>query len=503
MLVKNKKSLTIYLTVLAAILLLLNLISRNWYKRFDLTDNKMYSLSNSSEDIVDKIDDLLTMKVYFSDDLPGELSNTKRYLQDLLEEYEAKSDNIRFFFTDPESNEKLQEEARKDGIQPVQMQVVENDKLEIKRVYLGMVILYEDKKETIPVIQTATGLEYLITTKIKTLVNTNKKTIGIANLSNIAEDIKTETISNQLKQHHTVRNVDLSNEGLIIDNIDVLLISGATDTVDSSTISNISRFLDTGKSVFIAQGGVSTDMQTQQANPINSNIFSLLKTYGLIVNQNLVLDKSCGRVQVQQQMGFIRMNVPMEYPFLPIIRNFNEEELVVSGLEQIHMFFPSEIKLDTLLDENVIGVTDLLSSSNKSGIMSDRFMLGPDPKTNPFLQNLNQNGKVLGAASRLVSGGEVILLSDSKFLSDNAGMSIPENMVFLMNAVDYLAGEKELISLRSREITNRPLEEIEDATRSRWKWANVLLPSILIACFGFYRSKREKNKAEILKQIYE
>ena len=42
-----------------------------------------------------------------------------------------------------------------------------------------MVILYEDRKETIPVIQTATGLEYLITTKIKTLVNTNKKTIGI------------------------------------------------------------------------------------------------------------------------------------------------------------------------------------------------------------------------------------------------------------------------------------------------------------------------------------
>ena len=503
MLVKNKKSLTIYLTVLAAILLLLNLISRSWYKRFDLTDNKMYSLSNSSEDIVDKIDDLLTMKVYFSDDLPGELSNTKRYLQDLLEEYEAKSDNIRFFFTDPESNEKLQEEARKDGIQPVQMQVVENDKLEIKRVYLGMVILYEDKKETIPVIQTATGLEYLITTKIKTLVNTNKKTIGIANLSTTAEDIKTVTISNQLKQHHTVRNVDLSNEGLIIDNIDVLLISGATDTVDSSTISNISRFLENGKSIFIAQGGVSTDMQTQQANPINSNIFSLLKTYGLIVNQNLVLDKSCGRVQVQQQMGFIRMNVPMEYPFLPIIRNFNEEELVVGGIEQIHMFFPSEIKLDTLLDENVIGVTDLLSSSNKSGIMADRFVLGPDPKTNPFLQNLNQNGKVLGAASRLVSGGEVILLSDSKFLSDNAGMSIPENMVFLMNAVDYLAGEKELISLRSREITNRPLEDIEDSTRSRWKWANVLLPSMLIACFGFYRSKREKNKAEILKQIYE
>jgi len=502
MLVKNKNSFTVYMSVLVGVLLLLNLIGRNWYKRFDLTDNKMYSLSKSSENVVEKIDDLLTMKVYFSDDLPGELSNTQRFLQDLLEEYEAKSDNIRFFFTNPESNDQLEEEARKDGIQPVQMQVVEDDKLEIKRVYLGMVLLYEDKKETIPVIQTATGLEYLITTKIKTLVNTDKKTIGIANLSK-SIDIKTENLSNQLRQHHITRPVELSNEGLIDENIDVLLVSGATDTLDSVTVSNLSSFLDSGRGVFFAQGGVTTDMQTQQASVINSNVFTFLNSYGLNVNQNLVLDKSCGRVQVQQQMGFIRMNVPMDYPFLPVVKNFNEQELVVSGLEQIHLFFPSEIVLDTALNQNVAGVIDLFKSSNKSGIMSGRYILSPDPKNNPFLQNLNQRSKVLGASSRLVSGGELIVVADSKFLSDDAGMSVPENMVFLMNAVDYLAGEKELISLRSREITNRPLDEIEDGTRTRWKWANVLLPSLLIAGFGMYRSKREKDKAEILKQIYE
>ena len=111
-------------------------------------------------------------------------------------------------------------------------------------------------------------------------------------------------------------------------------------------------------------------MQIQQATPINSNIFGFLKSYGLNVNQNLVLDKSCGRVQVQQQMGFIRMNVPMEYPFLPIIKKFNDQELVVSGLEQIHLFFPSEISLDTALSNSVAGVVDLFSSSNRSSIMS-------------------------------------------------------------------------------------------------------------------------------------
>ena len=97
----------------------------------------------------------------------------------------------------------------------------------------------------------------------------------------------------------------------------------------------------------------------------------------------------------------------------------------------------------------------------------------------------------------------MVLVSDSKFFADDAGMSIPENMVFVMNAVDYLAGEKELISLRSREITNRPLDEIEDATRSRWKWANVLLPSIIIVLLGFYRSRSQNNRAIILEQIYE
>ena len=135
-----------------------------------------------------------------------------------------------------------------------------------------------------------------------------------------------------------------------------MCIRDRTDTVDSATISNLNTFINSGRSVLFAQGGVSTNMQTQQAVKINSNIFSFFKSYGFILNQNLVLDKSCSRVQVQQQMGFIRMNVPMEYPFLPIVKNFNDQELVVSGLEQIHLFFPSQIVLDTLLNDNVIGI---------------------------------------------------------------------------------------------------------------------------------------------------
>ena len=144
--------------VLFMILLVLNMISTSRFFRIDLTDNNIFSLSTSSKAVIGEIDDLLTMKVYFSDDLPGEYANNRRYLQDILEEYAAISKgNIKFEFA---SQDKLEEEAQKSGIAPLQLQVIENDKVEVKRVLMGMVILFEDKKEVLPVIQTTTGLEY-------------------------------------------------------------------------------------------------------------------------------------------------------------------------------------------------------------------------------------------------------------------------------------------------------------------------------------------------------
>ena len=86
MLIRNKNSFLLFLGGLLFGLILLNLTARDIFKRFDLTDNKMFSLSPSSENIVKNLDDRLTIKVYFSDDLPNELGNTRRYLQDILEE---------------------------------------------------------------------------------------------------------------------------------------------------------------------------------------------------------------------------------------------------------------------------------------------------------------------------------------------------------------------------------------------------------------------------------
>jgi len=500
-----RRSILLPAAILLVILVLVNMISRNWFLRLDLTDNKIYSLSESSRSVVSKIDDLLTMKVYFSDNLPGEYGNNRRYLQDILEEYEAYSNgNIRFEFYSPETDEDLEKDAQKSGIQPVQLQVVENDKLEVKKVFMGMVILYEDKREVIPVIQTTTGLEYAITTKIKKLVDTEKKILAIARTGD--ETPANDNITNLLRQSYQVRSINLKNP--IPETIRVILMNGVQDSLTTEEEENLKDFIARGGGVLLAQGRVKPNLRTQRGNEIKSNIFDLLDQYGLHIQKNLVLDRVCGRVNVMQNMGFFRMNVPMEYPFLPIIRNFNADDPVVGGLEQMQLIFPSEIKLDSVVVDSNISVTPLLTTSNHTATMSGFYNLSPDPQTNPLLKKLNQPKKILAARAEIINPennlmGQIILVSDSEFLLDDGGGASPENHVFVLNAVDYLMGDRELIALRSREITNRPLKEISDDAKRTWKWVNIVLPSLLIVAFGFYRMRWKKRQASILEELYD
>ena len=381
-----------------------------------------------------------------------------------------------------------------------------------------MVLLYEDKKETLPVIQTTAGLEYMVSTKIKSLVNLDKKTIGLMHLD-ADNTYKNDNIKRQLDQHYTFRSINAENE--IPENIDLLLLTGAVDTLSETITNSLTKFLDSGKKILLTQSGVKSDLQLQQANQINSNIFDFLQSYRLNLKRNLVLDGKCGKVTVQVQQGPFLIPYPIDYPFFPIIDSFNQKQIVVADLEQVRPLFPSEIEIDTVLNNNVETVSTLFKSSNNSGIMESNLLLSPDPKQNPFIQMLGQKGKILAATSRLTNGGELMLISDSGFLSDEAGMALEENIVFIMNAVDYLVGDQDLISLRSREVTSRPLDilqlneseeqsysqdekdKMSDRIKKRWKFANMLLPSILIIGFGLFRMRKEKNEAEVLKQIYD
>ena len=118
----------------------------------------------------------------------------------------------------------------------------------------------------------------------------------------------------------------------------------------------------------------------------------------------------------------------------------------------------------------------------------------------------NKSNQILGARTELLNSSgivnQVVLVSDSEFMADNGGGRSPENHIFILNSIDYLVGDQDLIALRSREITSRPLEDLSDASKKTWKWVNISAPSLLVIGFGLVRIRKQKNRSNVLEELY-
>lgn len=534
--ISDKKQFTTYVILLAAILIIFNLVSRNLFLRLDLTENKIYSLSESSKNVIEKLQDRMLAKVFFSRDLPGQLANSRRYLQDLLEEYEAYSKGkFHFEFIAPDENEEAQNEARGYGIPPMQTQVIENDKMEIKNVYMGLVLLYNDKKETVPVIQTSEGLEYTLTAAIKKVSETDMKSVGL--VQSDAQGVKTEQLRQQLGQNYRVRAVSLESE--VPADIQTLVMNGVRDSLSLETLYHLDQYLMRGGQLFLGQSRIEDHLQKGYASEIKSNFFDFLEHYGIRIGKDLLIDKRCGQISVQQRRGFFSFTNNIEYPPFPLIHKFNPEQLIVSKLEQLQLFFVNEVSSADSLGNFVA----LMQTSNNTGAISPGMVPQQDPyqgysmvqgynisphipqsqMQNPAMQSYPLKSKTVAAlvaderksyfADRDVDlktdtfipfseEVRILVVGDNEFFNDNRAGGIPENLDFIMNGIDYLSGDQELLQIRSRSVTARPLDQLSDGARKFWKWLNILLPAILVVIFGLWHWRGRINKRKLLEGIY-
>jgi len=177
-----------FLTYIIAIVLI-NIAGITLFFRMDLTENKLFSISEASQKVVATLSEPLTIKVFFSKNLPAPHNNTERYLHDLLEEYAIHANNFfNYRFYDMSSDnagavaetDANQEIAKNYGIHPVQIQNIEKDEFKFQKAYMGLVIIHGDMIEKIPAITTTDGLEYKLTTSIQKL---NDKISALMNLT--------------------------------------------------------------------------------------------------------------------------------------------------------------------------------------------------------------------------------------------------------------------------------------------------------------------------------
>jgi ABC-type uncharacterized transport system involved in gliding motility auxiliary subunit len=156
---------------------LLNIAGITLFFRVDLTSSKVYSLSEASRDVAATLSEPLTVKVFFNSNLPSPYNNIERYLHDLLEEYAIAGGryfNYQFHNLTSEEDEESRKNkglARDYGVQPVQIQNIEQDEVKFQKAYMGMALIHGDIIETIPTITSTEGLEYKITSTIRKMNN--------------------------------------------------------------------------------------------------------------------------------------------------------------------------------------------------------------------------------------------------------------------------------------------------------------------------------------------
>lgn len=511
------------LLIILAIVVVVNLIGLRIFGRADLTENRIYTLSKASRRVVANLEDRLTVKAYFTKDLPPPYNANSRYVQDALADYRSYGrGNFVFEFVDPVDEEKLQQEAQQYRIQPVQVNVMEKDEVKLKRAYMGLVLIYGSKHETIPLVQNVQNFEYEMTSAIKRLTSDELPKIGFLGgfgMPDLGMDMRLLTTA--LSKHYQVTPVNtLTGSELIPSDIGVLCIVQPKEPMDEWTKFAIDQHIMRGGKVGWFINKVNADVQTSMATGFQLGIDEMTRHYGFTVANNIVMDLNASMINVQQQQGFMIITNMVRYPGFPRILDFNPDQPIVKDFQELPLFFPSSI--DTMPPEGGQATFEpLFRSSELTKIQAGRFDINPMAQWRR--EDFQGGAKLLGVAlsgtfSSVFTGKPVprpadstamppavdivthspetrmVVIGDGNFVQGQFAQGGPGQILFL-NIVDWLGQDDDLMSIRSREATVRPLKpDITDATKQTVKYANLFGPPALVLLIGIVRWTARRNR---------
>jgi ABC-2 type transport system permease protein len=517
-----KRSAFLEIIIVIAIIALVNLLSLRFFARADLTDDKLFSVSESTKDVLRSLDDIVNIKVYFSKTLPPYLTTLTRQVKDVLGEYTAYAGgNLIVDFEDPAVDPETEQRVRSLGIPPVQLNIIQKDKAEVMNAYLGIAVLFEDRHEVIPVVQSTSNLEYELTSAIVKVASEEQKTVGF--LSGHGEpdiDKDYEAVKRSLETQYTVKRVLTADGQMVPDDINTLIVAGPAQLGDWDRFA-IDQFVMRGGRVLFLVDRLTIPEGTLLATKTDTGVDSLLEHYGAMVKPDLVVDRSAGSATFSA--GFFRYTVP--YPLWPMIveGGFSKESPITNRLERAVLPWTSSIEITAEGDE-APEVVVLAKSSPESWTEERQFDLNPQRKFAPATQVGPRDLAVLldGTFTSFFAGrpapeaaenGEpwngvkldkspetqIILIGNSRFIGSNFLAQYPENRTFFLNAVDWLTLGDSLIGIRSRGVTTRPLKQIGDSAKASIRFASTFGIPILLIIWGLARryvrsSRRRENR---------
>jgi gliding-associated putative ABC transporter substrate-binding component GldG len=543
----NKK--TKHLIFLFFGLLLLNFANQKIYKRFDLTQDKRYTLSKITQDILTKIDQELLINVYLEGDFPSEFKRLQIETRQFLEELNAENGQVVFQFIHPASQA---EKLIKKGMNPSQLTVEEGGKLSEEIIFPWAEISYRNKKAIVNLLPNSLvrsqeeqlqnaveNLEFSFLSALRSILKKEKKKIAIITGNGQLKDLYLYSFLSEISKKNSLAKFTLdsvaSNPQKALQDLtkfDLAIIAKPTEKFTDQEKFALDQFITHGGKSLWMIDQAQADLDSLYNNgkmlayPRDLNLTNLFFSYGIRINNLLIKDIYSAKISLATgNIGNKPQFQNLNWFFNPLV-NGNPIHPITKNILPVRLQFATQI--DTL--KNNIKKTPLLVSSQftqkvglpnfielqdiaeepikekyNSGYQAFAFLLEGDfnsaykNRIKPFSTSLYRENAIANKMI-IISDGDIgknqLLkgkpqdLSIDKWTSEEFG-----NKDFLLNAVDYLLDDEGLLTLRNKSLQINLLDK-QKAFKERtfWQFINVGLPLTMLFVFGILFNYLRKKK---------
>lgn len=499
-----------------ALIVLLNLAGHFVFKRFDLTADKRYTLSQTSLNIVSEVKEPLYIDVFLEGEFPGEFKKLQTETQQLLEEFKAENPNIIFQFVNPLEDEDQKvatlQSFMERGLTPVNVTVNDKGQQTQEIVFPWAVATCANRSVKVPLLKNMMGastaekvvssvqhLEYAFANAINTVAKAKQKKVVILNGNGELQDRYMADFIKSVKDNYYIGPFTLDsvakspNETLkFLKKYDLAVIAKPTEAFTEEEKQVLDQFIISGgktlwlvDQVNMEMDSLYNEMGSNLAFPRDLNLNDMFFKYGVRMRPDLIFDLQNTPIALATgEKGSATQYTQYPWFFSPMIYPTTKNP-IVSNLDGIKFEFASPI--EPL--KNDIRKTVLLQSSQASKIIGTpsqislaMVSLRPDRKefeskgnypvalllegqfhsmyqnrVLPFkdatFQNKGKNNKMI-----VISDGDVIknqLDQNGQPMElgyDKWTNNLYANKEFLMNCVNYLLDDNGLINIRSKEV---------------------------------------------------
>ena len=526
------------------LLLVINYIAQQWHSRIDLTQDKRYTLSETTRKTLSHIQQPLVIDVLLKGNIPTEFKKLQTEAIQLLEEYTAANDHLIVNFVNPLEDEPNADAAIQNlinnGLQPLQIAQTEAGKSSVEYIFPWAVIsdgkrvekvrLFIDKLGTTDqerVQNSVQRLEYNLTDALHKFTVKKQKKIAILRSNGTLEDVYLYDFLKTAREYYfiapfTLDSVATNAEKTLkdLEKFDLLLVAKPTSPFSDEQKQVIDQYIMNGGRVLwlIDQVNVSLEDMYKtggvtMAMPLDLNLTDMFFQYGFRLNYTLINDLYFSEIVVATGDGSQSryMNIPWVYN--PMVLSSNNH-LINSNLDAVRLQFANGI--DTL--KNGVKKTVLLSSSpfSKADGTPREINLRIDPKA--MNKELYKKGNIplavllegefksmykdrvrpleLKENATLSRPTKMIVVSDGDIIKNDfdSQHKMPlelgfdrwtskyyDNKAFLQNAMNYLLDDTEFLTLRNKKVQLAFLDKEKVAESAKaWQIKVFLYPLLVL-----------------------